>query len=377
MQVTNFQWMIALFFSSALHMGAIIAAVWNETNEATGTAVTEMTSNPPIEIGVATIGGALTAQALPASDMFPASEMLHIEPASALNPAEVSLVLSAMNFSKAAAKPLKPAIARQPEAQANVTEQDTSLIHRIPKTAPLASIDPTVHAPQAEMANPPAAVSQDFGRIETIQAAANPDAMQQSVLMQKPELSLNNSAYKAIKQPAKAVRADDKTVKHDVMEWIDATQPEVSTQAPKLKRTDDSSSKKPLSNTAVESLAQTDPTDEISVARAGSSAAADDFEFKATRASYLRSVYKQIVRHKRYPQSARHDRATGKVLVRFSILSEGNLHEPIVVKSSGDDRLDQAAIDILLKASPFAPIPKSMKVSELSIKLPISFSLVH
>lgn len=95
----------------------------------------------------------------------------------------------------------------------------------------------------------------------------------------------------------------------------------------------------------------------------------------AARQSYLAEVLARIARHKRYPREARHDGVTGVVTVTFTITANGTVLTQQVSGSSGDHRLDRAALDMLLRASPLPPIPRDMGVASLELTLPVEFSL--
>lgn len=95
----------------------------------------------------------------------------------------------------------------------------------------------------------------------------------------------------------------------------------------------------------------------------------------AARQSYLNKVLAHIARYKRYPRAARHDGVTGVVTVTFTVLANGRVSTQLISSSSGDARLDQAALDMLLRASPLAPIPREMGTDQLKLTLPVEFSL--
>lgn len=95
----------------------------------------------------------------------------------------------------------------------------------------------------------------------------------------------------------------------------------------------------------------------------------------AARQSYMSKVAALIARHKRYPRGARKDGVTGTVTVSFTIIKNGRVEESKVLTSSGDPRLDQEALDVLLRASPFPFIPDDLGTNSISITLPIEFSL--
>lgn len=95
----------------------------------------------------------------------------------------------------------------------------------------------------------------------------------------------------------------------------------------------------------------------------------------AARQSYLSRVMARIARFKRYPRSARKNGITGVVVVKFIIKKNGKVASSEVINSSGDSRLDQEAVEMLVRASPFASIPDELSNSHLELTLPVEFSL--
>lgn len=95
----------------------------------------------------------------------------------------------------------------------------------------------------------------------------------------------------------------------------------------------------------------------------------------AARQGYYAQVMAQIARHKRYPRSARREGVTGVATVTFVIAADGSLQSQLLKRSSGDQRLDQEALEMLKRASPFPPIPKDIGDGPLKLTLPIEFSL--
>ena len=111
------------------------------------------------------------------------------------------------------------------------------------------------------------------------------------------------------------------------------------------------------------------------IPESGSGAQFETVGDRGAHRGYLRKVLERIARFKRYPRAARRDGVVGKVTVRFIILADGNLQSWQLVGSSGDSRLDQAALDMLSRASPFPPIPRSLGMGKLELSLPVQFSL--
>ena len=120
---------------------------------------------------------------------------------------------------------------------------------------------------------------------------------------------------------------------------------------------------------------ENDPNRSPMAAASGASARIQTLEIQAVHDEYLRKVLAQIARFKRYPRDARRDGVVGKVTVRFTILHDGSLQSRQLADSSGDGRLDLAALDMLSRASPFPPIPPRLGLSKLELSLPVEFSL--
>ena len=95
----------------------------------------------------------------------------------------------------------------------------------------------------------------------------------------------------------------------------------------------------------------------------------------AAEQNYLAKIQARLAKFKRYPRSARKENITGTVLVEFVLTGDGRIERPSIVRSSGDSRLDQEALDVLLRASPFPRIPKKLRKNSFALTLPVEFSL--
>ena len=76
-----------------------------------------------------------------------------------------------------------------------------------------------------------------------------------------------------------------------------------------------------------------------------------------------------------YPPAALARRTTGVVTIRFGVRRNGQIDRLEIGKSSGDDGLDQAALDILRKAQPLPPIPARMQRERVDGELPVNFGV--
>lgn len=83
---------------------------------------------------------------------------------------------------------------------------------------------------------------------------------------------------------------------------------------------------------------------------------------KSEDALYLDTWRRRIeaVGNVNYPDQARRDRLYGSLRLLVAILPDGQVDEIRILQSSGHDLLDQAAIEIVEMASPFAPFPEAM-----------------
>lgn len=86
------------------------------------------------------------------------------------------------------------------------------------------------------------------------------------------------------------------------------------------------------------------------------------------------AILRRVEEWKRYPASARVDRAEGKVVVKAVIHEDGNLGEVEVFQSSGYSTLDKAAVETLRQAAPFH-LPHPLGQPRMTIKIPMSYRL--
>lgn len=86
------------------------------------------------------------------------------------------------------------------------------------------------------------------------------------------------------------------------------------------------------------------------------------------------TILRRVEELKRYPASARVDRAEGKVVVKAMIDEDGSIGEVEVFQSSGHPGLDKAAIETLRQAAPFH-LPRPLGQPHMTIKIPMSYRL--
>lgn len=83
--------------------------------------------------------------------------------------------------------------------------------------------------------------------------------------------------------------------------------------------------------------------------------------------SYFTSIKRAIELVWEYPEPALRHGLQGKLLLEFTILGNGSMEGPRLIRSSGFSALDQEAIRAVKAASPFLPIPPWIGKNRLDI----------
>ncbi|MEP6933455.1 MAG: TonB family protein [Nitrospirota bacterium] len=86
------------------------------------------------------------------------------------------------------------------------------------------------------------------------------------------------------------------------------------------------------------------------------------------------AILRRMEKLKRYPASARVDRAEGKVVVKALIDEDGSISEVEIFQSSGHITLDEAAIETMRQAAPIH-LPHPLGQPRMTIKIPMSYRL--
>lgn len=89
-------------------------------------------------------------------------------------------------------------------------------------------------------------------------------------------------------------------------------------------------------------------------------------------AAYRSAIRREIEHHKNYPTRARMMHKQGIVVVSFNVGADGSLNDARVKKSSGDESLDNAAINAVNRARPVGAKPVGFSSS---LDVPISFTI--
>ena len=97
----------------------------------------------------------------------------------------------------------------------------------------------------------------------------------------------------------------------------------------------------------------------------------------ATKADYgwlAESLHRRIIELRHYPSTARLNGWEGKVVLKVSIRQDGQLKDVEVVKSSGHESLDQAAMEAVRRACPLH-MKHELTAPMVVLHLPVSYSL--
>ena len=94
----------------------------------------------------------------------------------------------------------------------------------------------------------------------------------------------------------------------------------------------------------------------------------------ALTSNYKGKVRSEVARKKRYPNAARRRGETGTAVIRFVVARNGAMSGLQLVRSSGSDTLDKAALKMAQRAAPFPDIPAGTGKSQIRFTLPVSFS---
>jgi protein TonB len=91
--------------------------------------------------------------------------------------------------------------------------------------------------------------------------------------------------------------------------------------------------------------------------------------------SWQTLVLRKLQQLKRYPSGAQARREQGVALLAFSVDRDGRVLQSKIVRSSGHADLDNEVMAMIERAQPLPPFPSSMSEAQLSLTVPIRFTL--
>jgi periplasmic protein TonB len=128
--------------------------------------------------------------------------------------------------------------------------------------------------------------------------------------------------------------------------------------------------KKPVAKPVAAARPQTTRVAALPVNQDVASAGAND-----GRAAWRGELIAQLARAKRYPAAAAAEHQTGTVQLSFTMNRNGRVLSRHILRSSGSPALDEEALAMVERAQPLPPFPPSMPQAQISLNVPVSFSL--
>ena len=91
--------------------------------------------------------------------------------------------------------------------------------------------------------------------------------------------------------------------------------------------------------------------------------------------SYQAQVLAHLQRFRAYPPEARSRGITGVAAVRFALGRDGRVLSVLLARGSGASVLDEAALAMVRRASPFPPFPAGLNRTRMDFAAPVRFDL--
>jgi protein TonB len=101
----------------------------------------------------------------------------------------------------------------------------------------------------------------------------------------------------------------------------------------------------------------------------------DEDDINAAKSQYGNTLGRAIAKHKQYPKIAAMRGWQGDCLLDLKLDGNGNVLSASVKESSGYEALDNQALEMVRKASPFPAPPEALRGRSFNITVPVSFKL--
>ena len=98
-------------------------------------------------------------------------------------------------------------------------------------------------------------------------------------------------------------------------------------------------------------------------------------DINAAKNQYGGTLGRAIAKQKSYPKIAQMRGWQGEVLLDLKLDGNGNVQSANVKESSGYESLDNQALEMVRKASPFPAPPEALRGRSFNITVPVSFKL--
>jgi periplasmic protein TonB len=100
---------------------------------------------------------------------------------------------------------------------------------------------------------------------------------------------------------------------------------------------------------------------------------ADQYGQRKAQEDYLWQVVRKIAQHRYYPKSSRENSEEGLVVTLVTIARDGRLLDVTISRSSGFRTLDNAVLEVIRAAAPYAPLPNDVLGDRHTFVLPLNY----
>ena len=89
---------------------------------------------------------------------------------------------------------------------------------------------------------------------------------------------------------------------------------------------------------------------------------------------YLGRIFQKLERHKHYPKAAEQQGLSGRVVLRFTVLSDGKVIDP-QIRVTGHISFGEATLQALKQVGQLPPFPDEIRRRELMVEVPITYRI--
>ncbi len=185
------------------------------------------------------------------------------------------------------------------------------------------------------------------------------------------QYTIDLTTFKAAPEPIKLkpfIPPPPKEVQASIPEIKPETKPKPKVVAPKFEQPITVEKLEPIESVPVQAPKVAKVTPSVTPLRTQA-------EINLEKANYYQLILKKLEQLKKYPSRARRRGEQGTVRLTFSLNQDGSLYSHEITKSSGSRALDREVEQLIVRASPFPPIPEIMGTGKLELSVPISFTL--
>ena len=262
--------------------------------------------------------------------------------------------------------------------QVQLAPQDEAFTWNVAMVSPTQSVQPTAsspnQAPSRSIPPPASAPSPPVQQTVPMQTFSSPQPITQQMT---PSISERTGAAVMTESPPPTPALPAEPIRHETVAPMTAKSTSIvkPADAPTAVTAEfDAQTAPPSTPSAI--LGHTAQSDQPSppTQMAAISSAPMSVPAKRDYGWLSEAILRRVEELKRYPASARVDRAEGKAVVKAVINEDGSLGEVEVIQSSGYPALDKAAIETMRQAAPFH-LPHPLGQPRMTIKIPMSYRL--